>query len=76
MGGLCDFIVTPVPIGLGFQFLNGLGLVLGLGGLDLGLGLDNSSFWHFNGLKIFLHSSIHPGVPICPFPTGLFVLTL
>ena len=41
VGGLCDFIVTPVPIGLGFQFLTGLGLVLGLGGLDLGLGLDN-----------------------------------
>ena len=40
-GGLCDFIVTPVPIGLAFQFLTGLGLVLGLEGLDLGLGLDN-----------------------------------
>ena len=41
-GGLCDFIVTPVPIGLGFQFLTGFGLVLGLGGLDLELGLDNN----------------------------------
>ena len=40
-GGLCDFIVTLVPIGLGFQFLTGLGLVLGLGRLNLGLGLDN-----------------------------------
>ena len=32
---------TPVPNGVGFYFLTGLGLVLGLGGLDLGLGLDN-----------------------------------
>ena len=37
----CDYCVTPVPIGLGFCFWTGLGLVLGLGGLDLGLGLDN-----------------------------------
>ena len=42
-GGLCDFGVTPVPIGLGFKFLTGLGLVCGQGGLDLGLGLDNKS---------------------------------
>ena len=28
VGGPCDFIVTPVPIGLGF--LTGLGLGLGL----------------------------------------------
>ena len=39
VGSPCDYCVTPVPIGLGF--LTGLGLVLGLGGLDLGLGLDN-----------------------------------
>ena len=37
MGGLCDFGVTPVPIGLGF----GTALGLGLRGPDLGLGLDN-----------------------------------
>ena len=36
-GGLCDFGVTPVPIGLGF----GTALGLGLRGPDLGLGLDN-----------------------------------
>ncbi len=41
VGGQCDYCVTPVPIGLGFQFWTGLGLVFGLGGLDLGLGLDN-----------------------------------
>ena len=42
MGGPCDFIVTLVPIGLGFLFRTSLGLRLGLGfgGLDLGLGLD------------------------------------
>ena len=38
-GGLCDFGVTPVPIGLGFW--TALGLGLGLRGPDLGLGLDN-----------------------------------
>ena len=42
VGGPCDYIVTPVSIGLGFEFLTGLGLVLGLGGLDLWLGLDNN----------------------------------
>ena len=40
-GGLCDFSVTQVPIGVEFLFLTGFGLVVGLGGLDLGLGLDN-----------------------------------
>ena len=39
VGGLCDFGVTPVPIGLGFGFRTALGL--GLRGPDLGLGLDN-----------------------------------
>ena len=39
MGGLCDFGVTLVPIGLGFGTAFGLGL--GLRGPDLGLGLDN-----------------------------------
>ena len=39
MGGLCDFGVTQVPIGLGFG--TALGLGLGLRGPDLGLGLDN-----------------------------------
>ncbi len=39
MGGLCDFGVTPVPIGLRFEFGTALGL--GLRGPDLGLGLDN-----------------------------------
>ena len=34
--GLCDFGVTPVPIGLGFW--TGLGLGLGLRVPDLGLG--------------------------------------
>ena len=37
MGGLCDYGVTPVPIGLGF----GTALGLGLRGPDLGLRLDN-----------------------------------
>ena len=40
MGGLCDFGVTPVPIGLGFGFWTALGLELGIRGPDLGLGLD------------------------------------
>ena len=43
VGGPCDVSVTPVPIGLGFKFLPCLGVVLGLGGLDLGLGLDNNA---------------------------------
>ena len=42
-GGLCDFGVTPVPIGLGFGFWTALGLDLGLRGPDMGLGLDNNS---------------------------------
>ena len=37
-GALCDYCVTPVPIGLGF----GTAFGLGLRGPDLGLGLDNS----------------------------------
>ena len=37
-GGLCDYCVTE----LGFGFWTALGLGLGLRGLDLGLGLDNS----------------------------------
>ena len=41
MGGICDFGVTPVPIGLLFGFWTALGLGLGLWGPDLGLGLDN-----------------------------------
>ena len=41
VGGLCDYSVTPVPIGLEFGFRTALGLGLGLRGLDLGLGLDN-----------------------------------
>ena len=41
MGGLCDFGVTPVPIGLRFGFGTALCLGLGLRGPDLGLGLDN-----------------------------------
>ena len=41
VGGPCDYIVTPVPIGLGFLFGTALGLGLGLMGPDLGLGLDN-----------------------------------
>ena len=41
-GGLLDFSVTPDPIGLGFEFLTGLGLDLGLKGLDLGLGLEKN----------------------------------
>ena len=41
MGGLCDYGVTPVPIGIGFGFWTVLGLDLGLRGPDLGLGLDN-----------------------------------
>ena len=49
MGGLCDFGVTPVPIGLGFW--TALGLGLGLRGPELGLGLDNKKFlvltWKF-----------------------------
>ena len=39
-----NYGVTPVPIELGFWFWTGLGLVWGLGGLDLGLGLDNLNF--------------------------------
>ena len=42
MGGLCDFSVTPAPIGLGLGFRTALGLGLSLRGPDLGLGLDNS----------------------------------
>ena len=56
-GGLWDFSVTPVPIGLGF--LTGLGLVLGLGGLDLGLVLDNLNltdveFFSVNHIENFI----------------------
>ena len=40
-GGPCDYCVTPVPTGLGFLFGTTLGLVLGLGQLVLGQGLDN-----------------------------------
>ena len=40
-GGLWDYSVTPVPIGLGFLIWTVLGLGLGLRGPDLGLGLDN-----------------------------------
>ena len=35
MGGLCDYSVTPVPIGLGFEFWTALGLGLGLRGPDV-----------------------------------------
>ena len=47
-GGLLHFSGTPVPIGLGFQFLTGLGLELGLRGPDLGLGFDNYELIAFN----------------------------
>ena len=40
MGGPCDYSVTPSP-NWTFGFLTDLVLGLGLGGLDLGLGLDN-----------------------------------
>ena len=38
-------VSPPVPIGLGFEFWTALGLSLGLRGLDLGLGLDNSQYY-------------------------------
>ena len=41
VGGLCDFSVTLVPIGL--EFRTALGLGLGRRGQDFGLELDNSS---------------------------------
>ena len=44
MGGLCDYCVTPVPIGLGFGFRTALGLGFGLRGPDLGLGLTICMF--------------------------------
>ena len=52
--GPCHYCVTPVPIGLGFRFWTGLGLVLGLRGLDLGLGLDNT-YWSKFRLAVMSH---------------------
>ena len=50
--------VTPVPIGLEFDFRTALGLGLGLRGPDLGLGLDNKSFVSKGNMNFFEHFSM------------------
>ena len=57
MGGLCDYCVITVPIGLGFLFGTALGLGLCLMGLDLGLGLDNYS--HTVGAYKYFYKSCY-----------------
>ena len=49
-GGPSDISLSPVLIGLLFGFGTSLGLGSGLGGLDLGLGLDNKSWFCNRGL--------------------------
>ena len=50
-GGPCDYCVTPSPNWTWILIWTTLGLVLGLGRLDLGLGLDN-----IFKLKIYVES--------------------